>query len=390
MGIAPGVMLVTGAYSPEIGSGGLLCREVARALGGRVRFVVVTTAVEPTLPLESLVDGVPVYRLPIDVSRIRSRLAAAIRLVRIFVRLRSEVQVVHIHGVSSKNALVIRLARLFGMRIVVSLHTAGQDEPGAGRSGRRVHRSLRAADRVLSVSPLLSQRYRDAGLPAGKLVQTFNGINTARFRPADEAERRALRVRLGLPDQRTILFVGFFSKDKRPDVLFDAWTRIVASRAEPISLVGVGASRSSYFEVDSRLADRMRADADRLGLAAGFRIVEPTNEIQDYFRSADLFALPSIRESVSLVLLEAMSCGLPCVASRLPGATDVIITDGEDGLLVPPGDAAALAAALSALIADPQRARRLGAAARRTVAARYDVGRSAEEWLAVYHDVLRA
>lgn len=382
-------MLVTGAYYPEISSGGQQCREVARVLAGRVRFVVVTTAVDTTLPTEAEVDGVRVYRLPIDVTSLTSRMAAAVRLVTIFFALRREVQVVHLHGISSKNVLVTWLARLFGMRIVLTLHTAGQDEPEAVRARKGLaYRSLRAADRVLSVSPLLSGRYRAAGLPPDKLAQTYNGINTARFRPANDAERLALRAGLGLPDGQVILFVGFFSRDKRPDVLFEAWTRIAAASADPIALVCVGATSSPYFEVDPGLADRMRAEAARLGLGDRLRLIEPTNDIEKYFRSADVFALPSVREAMPMALLEAMACGLPCVASRLPGATDIMVTDGENGRLVPPGDVSALAAALSAVIADPVDAARLGAAARRTIEERYGVERAAEDWLAAYRHVL--
>jgi glycosyltransferase involved in cell wall biosynthesis len=389
MGVAPSVMLVTGAYAPEIGSGGQQCRDVARTLAGRVRFVVVTTSVDRSLPLESEIEGVRVYRLPIDVTSVASRFAAAWRLARIFFALRRDVQVVHIHGISSKNVAVTWLARLFGMPVVLTLHTAGQDEPDAVRARSAwAYRSLRAADRVLSVSPILSDRYLAAGLPAAKLSETVNGIDTTRFRPADAGERQQLRAGLGLPDQPVILFVGFFSRDKRPDVLFDAWTRLAAAPAGPPMLVYVGATSSPYFEVDSGLSDRMRAEADRLGLAARLRFVAPTLDIDRYFRSADVFALPSVREALPMALLEAMSCGLPCVASRLPGATDVMITDGVSGRLFPPGDAASMAATLSDVLARPAHAARLGAAARRTIEERYGLERAAGDWQAAYRTVL--
>ena len=68
MPVTPGVLLVTGAYYPEISSAAQQCRAVARALGGRARFTVLTTAVDRTLPSEAEVDGVRVFRLPIDVA----------------------------------------------------------------------------------------------------------------------------------------------------------------------------------------------------------------------------------------------------------------------------------------------------------------------------------
>jgi glycosyltransferase involved in cell wall biosynthesis len=101
-------------------------------------------------------------------------------------------------------------------------------------------------------------------------------------------------------------------------------------------------------------------------------------------RAADVFALPSRREGLPVALLEAMACGLPCVASRLPGATDTVITHEQDGLLVPPGDAVALATALCRVLADPGLAAQLGRAARKTVTSRFANADVAEQWLNAY------
>jgi glycosyltransferase involved in cell wall biosynthesis len=385
------VALVTGAYYPEISSGGNQCRAVARVLAGRIRFTVVTTAVDRSLPRESDVDGVRVYRLPIDVNSWWSRFLAAVALVRVFLRVGRQIQIVHLHGVSSKNVLATWLARLVGARVVLTLHTAGQDEPDAvrARSGAQ-YRSLRRADRVLSVSPLLTARYRAAGLPADRLAETFNGIDTDRFRPASDAERQALRGELGLPGGPIVLFVGFFSRDKRPDLLFEAWTRAARAAGQPPALVCVGAAASPYFEVDAGLAGRMEAEAQRLGLREHLRFIAPTNDVDKYFRAADVFALPSVREAMPMALLEAMACGLACIASRLPGATDVVIAEGINGWLVPAGDPDALATALCGVLQDPAAAARAGAAARRTIEERFAVGRAAGDWLAAYRHVLGA
>jgi len=115
---------------------------------------------------------------------------------------------------------------------------------------------------------------------------------------------------------------------------------------------------------------------------------EPTNEVERYFRAADVFVLPSAREAHPLALLEAMACGLPSIATRLPGATDAIIKDGVDGRLVPVDDEEALADALSGLLADRGVAGAMGVRARETVLDRYDISKTAEKWLAAYHTVL--
>jgi glycosyltransferase involved in cell wall biosynthesis len=99
-----------------------------------------------------------------------------------------------------------------------------------------------------------------------------------------------------------------------------------------------------------------------------------------------VFALPSEREAMPMALLEAMACGLPCVAWRLPRVTDVIVDDGLSGLLVDSTDR--LADALESLVTDTSRAQAIGARARQTIVDRFGVDRAAERWLAAYRRVL--
>ena len=214
-----------------------------------------------------------------------------------------------------------------------------------------------------------------------------NGIDTQRFRPVPAAERTALRQRLHLPaDRPIVLFVGFFSRDKRPDLLFRAWQRATIERGLDAQLILIGATEPAYYEVDQGLAGGIRAAASAAGLTDRVHFVPPTNEIAAYFQAADLFVLPSAREANPLALLEAMASGLPCVASRLPGATDAIIEDGINGRLFPVDDEAALAAIIGELLTHPAEAAALGAHARQTVETRFDVRRAAEAWLAAYRE----
>src|SRR5262249_38604313 len=125
----PRVLLVTGAYYPEISAAAVQARDAARALRGRAQFSVITTAVAHGLPAADIVDGVAVHRLPIDVTRWSSRLRATAHLAATFLRLQRGIDVVHIHGVSTKNVPVTMLARLCGKPLVLTLHTAGQDDP---------------------------------------------------------------------------------------------------------------------------------------------------------------------------------------------------------------------------------------------------------------------
>ena len=383
------MLLVTGAYHPEISAAAVQCRAVASAIGSRGVVSVLTTAVDPSLPPVETIDGVVIHRVTVDVRSRTSKTLAAVRLAQRMMKTADTYDVIHVHGFSQKNVPVAILARLLGKPIVLSLHTSGQDEPEVvKRRGALAYWALRTARLVLCVSPDLCDRWVAAQLPADRVRLTPNGVDTTRFRPAAEDERVALRRELGWPEtQPVVLFVGFFSRDKRPDLLFRAWRRVGTDSLRP-RLVFVGAKSSPYYEIDASIENQIRRDAATLGRGDDVISVAPTHEIERYFRAADVYVMPSIREAHPLALLEAMACGLPCIATRLPGATDVLIEDGRNGRLFPADDEASLAETLRQVIADPVTARSMGAHARETVVARYDIRRTADQWLSAYETVL--
>ncbi len=385
----PRVLLVAGAYSPELSSGGLQSAAVARALGPHLDAVVVTTSSDPTLSRQDRVDGVPVSRVYINVNSRLSFVGALLRLTLAVVRLLPGVDVVHIQGYSTKNILIMALARLFGLPVILHLQTARHDEPPAVKAqGRLAWWAFRSATLYLSVSRALTAAAVSAGLPRDKFRDVPNGVDPVRFALPDAAERTALRNKLGLPVEGPIvLFVGIFSRDKQPQVLFEAWLKLQSEAELASTLVCVGATSPRQFEADAQLAASIREAADRSGCGDRLRLVPPTRTIEDYFRAADVFVLPSAREGLPIVLLEAMACGLPCIASRLPGSTDVMIEDGVNGRLVPSGDAEGLAAALAGVLARPEEAARMGAAAGRRGEERYTIERGAAMWMAAYTEV---
>src|SRR5437773_1940397 len=133
----PRVLMVTGAYYPEVSGAGLQCRALIQVLADRVRCMVLTTATDPALAANDLVDGVPVYRIHIDVNRWTSTAAAFVRMVRRFLALRRDVDIVHLHGFSRKSVLLVRLAHLLGKKIVVKLTSVGHDDACSMRGWTR-------------------------------------------------------------------------------------------------------------------------------------------------------------------------------------------------------------------------------------------------------------
>lgn len=387
-GRTPRVLMLTGAYHPEVSGGGVQCRALVRALRPLVHFAVLSTARDPALPRVGAEDGVRVVRVPLGRGSPVARAAAGLRLAYDVLRLRHDI--LHLHGFSAKSMLGLLAARLLGRRTVLTVHTAGYDDPASQRRLRLAALRLwlyRGADRFVAVSPGLRRSCLVEGLTPERVLTIPNGVDCERFRPVRDADEKAsVRAALGLPvDRPVFLFVGFFSKEKGPDVAAEAWSRLQARGLDAV-LVMVGSTDPAYHEVDAQLVATIR----RLhGASEGrLRLVERASDIALYYRAADVFLLPSLREACPLALLEAMASGLPCVASRLEGATDAIVTSGEDGLLVPTSDIAAFAAAAALPLTDAAAARKLGAAARRTAEARYAVEAMARAYLRCYRDLL--
>ena len=384
------VLMVTGAYHPEISSGGLQSQLIAKTMSGLAEVRVLTTAIAIGNPRHETVDGIDVTRIHLRMSSIASKLRAAVVMVRELARLMRWCDVVHVHGVSIKNVIAAAMAKLVGRPYVLSLHTSGADEPDAiKKSGALAWWAFQSASRYLAVSPALMKAALDSSVPANKLEHVANGIDTDRFCPATLEERRQLRRALGYDaDRALVLFVGFFSHDKQPRVLFDAWLRLRDLHQVDTSLVFVGATKSDYHEVDEGLVDAMRAEAARRGLGDRVTFTGAVHNVHDYFRMADVFVLPSRREGLPVALMEAMSSGLPSVASRLPGATDTLIEDGVSGRLVSPGDVEAFAEAVSLVLAEPATAARMGAAARAVITRDFSAATIAARWIDNYRKAI--
>jgi len=172
---------------------------------------------------------------------------------------------------------------------------------------------------------------------------------------------------------------GIFKYAKGLPYLFKALAELTKTRDVVLDLVG--RLRESEEGVYHEMV-RETGAASRVNL----RDAIPHSEIPRWLRTLDAFVLPSVTEGCPNILMEAMACGLPCVATKT-GANDVLIEDRVSGLLVPWGSSAALAAALEAVIAAPNLAASLGRAARSRMGA-FSARWERERWESIYRELL--
>ncbi|MFJ3922889.1 glycosyltransferase family 4 protein [Streptomyces sp. NPDC090022] len=353
------VAVVTPYYPPHIGGVEHYAARVARAVAAApgLDAVVLTTAPRGLRTTVSTEDGVRVVRLGVWLRLSNTPLSPLWPLqLRHWLR-RTGADVVHAHApVPGLGDLAVALA---GRRrpAVLTYHAGSMHKglPGSGAADRLIGayerrvlpRVFRRARALVAVSPV--------SLAAGQphAVEITPGVDTARFTPGGPPSGRG----------RTLLYVGRMDRSsawKGVDVLVRALARVPDAR---LRLVGGGDMVADLLALaaDLGVGDRVEAAGELTGDALVAAV-----------RGAAVLALPSLTasESFGMALVEAMACGTPVVGSAV-GGIPYVIEDGESGLLVPPGDAEALAAACARLLDDAELADRLGAAGRRRAEEHY-------------------
>lgn len=223
--------------------------------------------------------------------------------------------------------------------------------------------TARWCQRIIAVSEQTADvAVRVEGIPRHKVVVIPNGVNLQRFVPRDL--NRAKAAWGVLPDRFVVASVGRFSQEKGHRFLLQA----LASAREAIpSIVCLMAG-------EGPLRPALESQVCALGLEAVCRFVGDVPEIETIFAAADVTVLPSLFEGMPNAVLEAMAMGCPVVASAVGGALE-LVRPGETGLLVPPGDVKALAAALVNLGRSAERRQWMRVRSRESAEARLGIDR---------------
>jgi glycosyltransferase involved in cell wall biosynthesis len=210
-------------------------------------------------------------------------------------------------------------------------------------------------------------------LPSGKIFVIRNGSNLERFDPEHSAPP-ALRAALGI-DQNApvVLILARLEAQKGHRVLLEAWKSVVQShRTTRLVCAGVGVLRAE-----------LEAQAAALGIAGSVSFVGQQPNVPDWLALADFTVLPSFYEGLPLAAIESLAAGRPVVATGVDGNSEVVL-DGKTGLTVPAGDPAALAAAISRMLATPELMRTLGRAGRRFALEHFSRQRQLQQTEALY------
>ncbi len=370
------VLIVSAFVLPHVGGVEVIVAQQAASLAEEGFDVTVVTSDPKESPVDGSADtaaSAPPYRIvrnpawnglerrgiPYPVWRIGGY-ARLWRLVR-------ESDVVHVHDVTYLSSLCAAVfARVARRRLILTQHVAvvAHDKGMVELVQRAVYGTWgrlvwRWAGQVIVYNPIVRRFLVEFGVDAPKIRLVYNGIDTAYFSPGDGADRQGVRERYGLPaEEPVVLFVGRLVPKKGVD-------RLIAARGPGyhIALVGSGTVPS---------------------LPPGVTCLGPIgrDELRDLYRAADLFAFPAVGEMLTLVMQEAMACGLPVVATDEPDYETYEF--GPDDIAFAPADTAGLQQALQSLLHDRARLARMRAAARHVATERFEWRANAAQLMSLY------
>jgi alpha-maltose-1-phosphate synthase len=241
---------------------------------------------------------------------------------------------------------------------------------------------LEGADRVIAVSNGMAADVREAYplVDPSRIEVVYNGIDPLAYQPDPATD---VVDSLGIDRSRPyVAFVGRVTRQKGLPVLLEA-AAALRPEAQLVLLAGPAETPQLGAEVERLLADLR---ARRSGVIV-LETMLPRPDVAQILSHARAFVCPSVYEPLGIVNLEAMACETAVVASAVGGIPEVV-DDGRTGLLVPPSDPAALAAAINRLIDDPALARQMGIAGRQRAVADFSWGAIAEQTVALYEQVL--
>ena len=291
---------------------------------------------------------------------------------------RERFSLIHTHGYKA-NILGAIAAKLAGVRSVATVHLHTETSHRL-----RLYRiidllALRFFPKVIAVSESLRQYLIAASLPPKKVVTVHNAVDLGIFTSDVSSHNdKALKNRLGISsDQHIVSIIGRLASQKGHYYFLESAKRVAEVLPETRFLV-VG---------DGPLREELEGLSLSLGIAQAVRFLGYRQDIATLMGMSDVIVMPSLREGLPYVLLEALALARPVVGTQMGGIPEVI-KHGETGFLVPPKDSEGLAEAIIRVLRNPEEAARLGARGRELVSREFNVETMVQKVAAVYAEIL--
>jgi len=376
------VIMLTASFHPHVGGAERHALELSRFLIRLGAKPLVLTRRLPGTKKSDEVEGVPVTRLAAFGKGFFNSLSFLAATFAWLCLRRKDYDIIHVQLASSPALAACLAAKLFGKKTLIKVGGgAGVGEVALSRRTVEGRLKLRLLGffrpHVTAVNREIISEMKAAGLELETAVFR-NGVDTAKFRPADDAEKKELRKKLGISGGPVFIFTGRLSPEKRLFEFLKTWAELKKENdfaGAALVIAGAGPERGKLENL-----------IGSLGIADSVKMTGTVNNTADYYRASDIFVLPSESEGLSNSMLEAMACGLAVMVSRVGGAPEALEA-GKEGLLFDPFNGEQIKECALRLCREPGFVSRLGVGARRA-AERYSMESSAAETLELYKKLL--
>jgi glycosyltransferase involved in cell wall biosynthesis len=371
-------------FYPVIGGAERSLQRLCGYLTGKGCRVTVVTKREPGLRKKELIDNVPVYRLLPFGKGYKGKflhLCYTFAVLFFLIRNNREFDIVHIHGADPYASAASLLAKLTGKKVILKIATGGKGGDisgfrGSFLGGLQKFLFKRFVDIYIGMTEQIKNELLEEGFDRRKIRQIPNGVDTDFFRP--EAEKKDLiKDKLSLKkESRILIFAGRLVERKGVDSLIKAFASMRTASGNPVLIIaGTGDMEAALKELasDVKVSERVR-------------FAREVHNIEDYYKCADLFILPSESEGLPNSLLEAMSSSVAAVVSDIPGMRE-LIKDSGAGILVNPRDIENFAERIAALIADVEKCRDMGQRGREYVKDNFGLESVGERYIKLYGEL---
>ena len=366
----PRILMIAALFHPAVGGAERQALDLARALQKRGVSVRVLTRALDNLPVREMIDNVPIYRsIKVLPAPVLFGLTYFLTAMKFIIVQRNSFDILHCHILQNYHSIAAMLAKLLlGKKVIIKVASTGplSDICMVKKSllGGLFLNIVKRADAIIALCAQAEKELVDSGFPRDRIVRIPNGVDLSLFKPDAEVTR--------LP--ANLLFVGRLDYMKGVDILLKS-----------IASLQTGGNKISCDIIgDGPLKKALQQLACELGIADKVTFAGACTNVLPYLQKASCFVLPSRSEGMPNVILEAMACGLPIIATLVGGIPD-IITDGRNGLLIPPDDVPALSLALAKLLADRNLANRLGKQAGMDAEEHFSIDKVADVYFALYH-----
>ena len=319
--------------------------------------------------------GLPVDLIPIPNLRQPFNLVHILRYLRLH-----RPQLLHTQ-LEFADILGTLAAKILGIPSVSTVHTLDvfpEKKSAWGRMKLRWFLLGKFCDRVIAVSEKTRLHYlQSGGLPPDKVITLYNGVDISRFKIMDATQTAKLKQELHLPlNSKIIITVAVLREPKGIQFMIRALPAILEQCPDVHYLiVGDGEHGAALTDLVTALAIKNHVTF------AGHR-----TDIPDLLACCDIFVLPTLKDALPTVLIEALAAERPIVASNVGGVPE-IIENGVNGLLVPSGDPSKLAEACLKLLKDNEFSRQIVLAGNKTVQQRFNIGSQIEQLSKMYEEL---